>query len=1033
MSNDSKNNNQKNNTTEENKAFMKKTSKLLGLQSFNSIDLKKTKLSNLFQKDYLKNLKRQKSIYSNPLEDAIDTISNELKLFKRKNKEIENNKLIYRTDDDLFMIEKLLREDNLKSKKGEEIYFIDIICYILKKSNKKVQENEILKIFFLKIEKLVAMFKPLNISMNEMMGRLVEHIKYEQKSKDKILFKEGDKGDKFYIILKGEVGILIQKERSINCTPLEYLKYLIVIYLHQEKIMAYKMITNNRENLRFDDKCFFTLMDVFKFYHFFKDFSQNKRYYSDVIEFIRNEKRVCNYLHKKNEFHPEECFHTLDLSNLLAEELFKFYCRIIDNIQNVFVTDIGNPNNNQNKHINNPTNLYEFSQYINLNEKNESKFTIKELFEKINSFNEVSYNSIYSCNVNKYIERSDCEEILKLISSDSKNFFVKLYEEKINYKYYNYIEVNHLNDGNIFGELALINPSKRRTATVLIKEDCHLGVLNKESYDISIKTAQDKERLRKLLFFTNGPIFNGIANTFFLNNYFFRFKKRIYHSGEVLFNRGEIRTKIFFIINGELQLSGKMTLKKLTDIIIYLNEGRCIDDGGLSKNFCKENLEFKKIYEGNKKIFRFYALKDREIAGLNDMTENNRYIFDCICNSLHPTEVYELDFKIFEEAYLDCSVNRNTDEYVLRKKEILSNRLYKQRDSIAKNEFYRLKDSCLNIDIIRNDIENNKGIENNIKTYNNFFPLTNTTFHKKIFSFVEEYLPSKSIFNYTNISTSYDNNNSKFPPLNNTRVLSAYSKNNNSKGLKNEKIEKNDYFLKNNKINLNDLNQKQKDKNLILLQINEENNKNDKKEDSIKIMKTNRSDNMARIGTFGAYNNNNAKNNNLSLPKKQKLTKIFNPKIKKIKKFVTPSSKDLMREFTKKYIEPIKIPSNKRRFIFNNMKIFEPLLNDNFRKRNKYIDMTLKIEKESSLKDENNKDNNIKEITKINNFNRTDNNKSSNQKMVNIPAKKIFTGMKENYEDIFLIDCLCLDKWEEKTNKNNRIKKAKLRGKKLIK
>ena len=1038
MSNDSKNNNQKNNTTEENKAFMKKTSKLLGLQSFNSIDLKNSKYTNIFQKDYLKNLKRQKSIYSNPIEEKIDIISKELKLFRRKNKEIENNKLIYRTDDDLFMIDKMLKEDNLKCKKGEEIYFIDIICHILKKNNKRVQENEILKIFFLKIEKLVAMFKPLNISMNEMMGRLVEHIKYEKKLKDNILFKEGDKGDKFYIILKGEVGILIQKERIINCTPLEYLKYLIVVYLHQEKNMVYKMIINNRENLRFDDKCFFTLMNIFKFYHFYKDFSNIKKYYSDVIEFIRNEKRVCNYLHKKSEFHPEECFHILDLSNLLAEELYKFYCRIIDNIQSIFVTDIGNPNSNQNKIINNPTNLYEFAQYINSNEKNESKYTIKELFEKIYYINEASHKSIYSCNANNYIERADCEKILKLIRNDSKNFFVKLFEERINYKYYTYIEVNHLKDGNIFGELALINPSKKRTATVLIKEDCHLGVLNKESYDISIKTAQDKERIRNLLFFTNGPIFNGIANTFFLNNYFFRFKKRIYHSGEVLFSRGEIRTKIIFIINGELQLSGKMTLKKLTDIIIYLNEGRCKDDGGLCKNYSKENFQFKQIYEESKKIFRFYALKDKEIAGLNDMTENNKYIFDCTCISLHPTEVYELDFKIFEEAYLDYSVNKNTDEYVLRKKEILSNRLYKQRDSIAKNEFYRLKDSCLNVDIIRNDIENNKGIESNIKTFNNYFPLSNTTYHKNIFSFVEEYLPSKSIFNYTNISTSYDNNNSKFPPLNTTRILSACSKNN-SKGIRtntpnNIKIEKKEknYFLTKNKISLNDLNQKQNGKNIILLQINEENNKNNKKEESIKILKSNRSDNISKIGAFGASNNDNSNKNNFSLPKKQKLTKIINPKIKKIKKFVTPSSKDLMTEYTKKYIEPIKIPSNSRRFIFNNMKLFEPLLNDNFRKGNKYIEMTLKNEKKSALKEENNKDN-IKHIFKTNNINRNENNKSPNQKCGNISNKKIFTGLEENYKDIFLIDCLCLDKWEEKTNKNSRKKKAKLRGKKLIK
>lgn len=92
----------------------------------------------------------------------------------------------------------------------------------------------------------------------------------------------------------------------------------------------------------------------------------------------------------------------------------------------------------------------------------------------------------------------------------------------------------------------MINSSKKRTATVIIREDFHFGVLNKEEYNISIKNAHDKLRIRNLLFFTNDLIFNGIANNFFLNNYLFRFKKRSYHSGKVLFHRGEIRTKIFF-------------------------------------------------------------------------------------------------------------------------------------------------------------------------------------------------------------------------------------------------------------------------------------------------------------------------------------------------------------------------------------------------------------------------------------------------------------------------------------------------------
>ena len=82
------------------------------------------------------------------------------------------------------------------------------------------------------------------------MGKLVGRLKYDKKLKDNILFKEGDKGDKFYIILKGEVGILIKQERAINCTPMEYFKYLMVLYLYQERSMLYNLSCNVKDYIQ---------------------------------------------------------------------------------------------------------------------------------------------------------------------------------------------------------------------------------------------------------------------------------------------------------------------------------------------------------------------------------------------------------------------------------------------------------------------------------------------------------------------------------------------------------------------------------------------------------------------------------------------------------------------------------------------------------------------------------------------------------------------------------------------------------------
>ena len=1026
-------------TASPNKAYSKRNSRqfeLLG-KELDGHKLNSSKISNITSSNFFgQNNNKKKNIrnFDNPIEEEIENISEELRLFKRNTRETDNNKLIYQTENDIFIIEKLLKEDNLLYNMNNPVTFLDIVCFILKKNNKRVEENEILKIFFSKIEKLVHMFKPLDINISDMMGRLVSHIKYEKKLKDNILFKEGDKGDKFYIILKGEVGILIQQEKTINCTPMEYLKYLMVLYLYQERSMLYKLLIINRENLKYDEKCFYSLMDAFKFYHFYKDLSIIKKPYRDVIEFTRTEVKIAKFIRKKNDFHPEDCFHSLDLSNLLAEELFNYYCRIIDNIHIFFWTDINESNNKKdisptnNAAINNPKNLSELGIYIKFHEDHEPNIKTEEFFEKIYAINEISNDFILSCNVNDYIQRLSCEEILKLIRKDIKNFFVKTFEENISFKYYNYIEVNKLKDGNIFGELALINPSKKRTATVIIREDCHLGVLNKEAYDVSIKNAQDKLRIRHLLFFTNGPIFNGIAINYFLNNYLFRFKKRCYNLGDILFHRGEKRTKIFFIIRGELQLSGKMTLKSLTDIIVYLNDGKIIDDRGLSKNYYRESIHFRKFYEETKNNFRFYTLKDKEIAGLDDMSDDNVYLFDCKCVSIAPTEVYELDYSIYLDALEDYSVKKNNDEYVSMKKEIISSRLYRQRDSIAKNEFNRIKVFYLNVNEENNKNEEKTSIidnNNTIKTLSNFFPLNSTTFNTKFLSFLDE---SQSLNNNTSNCFS-----TKFPLLCITRNSYLDLKNKS----KTDSSDTNEQLLNSNKKKnkLEDSSNLQKEKGIILLKVNPENQKTFNYNNNINLIKSNEN---KIINGLLTYNRNNLK--------KQKLTrklKIKNIKTKKIKKNITPCSKALIREFTKKYIEPIKIPLHKKKFIFNNQKIFEPLLDNKIKDDAKKVNLTLKKEINYPKTDENKNDNPIKEKIKTfiknneirlenSSFYKNNNNKFSQTKrafMDKYRGEKI----EENYKDIFFIDFLCLDKWEEKTNKYTRKEKGKLRGKKIIK
>ena len=968
------------------------------------------------------------SKHINPIDAEIKRIEKQLHLTKRNYNEYNNKKLLSQVSEDIISIENILKEDNEGMDESAKITFLNLICFILKKINKKVVENEILKTYFMSFDKLVNMFLPLNVNINDMMTRLVGQIKYEKKNKNIILFKEGDKGDKFYIILKGEVGILIPKEKVINCCPTEYLKYLIFLYLYQEKNLINKLLLINRETLKYDERIFYAFMDGLKFYHFFIMYSGTKKSYKTPIEFLHIESKINSYIRKKNDFSPEQAFLTLNLGNI-SEDIYEYYINIMNNMYSTFLTNVkkNNVRNSGVFTINLPTNLSEFGEYIKEHEHDKKKLKENEFFDKLYHVSELNTNDIMVCTTEEYIRRINCENRIKEISSDIKNNIIKINEKAIDLKYINYLEVNQLKDKNIFGELALINPNQKRTATIIMKDNCHFGILDKESYDISIKTAQEKSRMRNLLYFTNGFLFKGLTNNYFLNNYFFRFKKKICNPGEILFRRGEKRTKIYFIISGELKLEGKMTLKKITEVIAMLEGEEGWDDGGVSMRYCKESVDFKKYYNEAQNYCRFYVLKKKEIAGLDDMTENNIFLFDCVANSSEQTEVYEFDYRIYEACLKENIVKINNDNYVYTKKELLIDRLYKQRDSIANNEFKRIKIYILNNEDLKNDEEKeNSEIKNQKleKLEKNCLSLNNTFYHKKIHSIVEE-----NKINYINNNNDSYNLNKKLPILNTTGNLNYNKETKTNFNLFVERTQYNDSNILNQQniksyrksIELND-------NNPLLTKI--ENNRKRYRE-SISLLK---SDNL-KLKEIILYLNKN----DFSFPKFKRKSIITIEK-KPISEFYLNSNKKKSKEETNN------IKSNKKKFIFNNQKIFSFLLsnkNPNSNKNNIYspIKNKEKIFKDYENKKENLINENYKIIKRYNNTEKNDftelkrnkrytllslDNEKSNKKrnfIKNVPD--------ENYKDIFLIDCLCLDKWEEKNNKFKKKNKSKLKGKKI--
>lgn len=108
-----------------------------------------------------------------------------------------------------------------------------------------------------------------------------------------------------------------------------------------------------------------------------------------------------------------------------------------------------------------------------------------------------------------------------------------------------------LKEGFSFGELGLLR-GKARSATVICKEDCHLGVLMAEDYRNILAVVERKKLYNKLEFFKQYLV-KGIAYDN-LAKLAYAFEKKKLTRSEYLFKEGDVANEVFLIKKGEIQV-----------------------------------------------------------------------------------------------------------------------------------------------------------------------------------------------------------------------------------------------------------------------------------------------------------------------------------------------------------------------------------------------------------------------------------------------------------------------------------------------
>jgi CRP-like cAMP-binding protein len=119
-------------------------------------------------------------------------------------------------------------------------------------------------------------------------------------------------------------------------------------------------------------------------------------------------------------------------------------------------------------------------------------------------------------------------------------------------------KVSELKEGDSFGELALMN-SKPRLATIKTITPCKFAILSKDEYK-SILEALDKEEIEtKIRQLDSIPFFTEYSRNF---KYRLLFAVEIleFYKGQIAFKEGSSDQNLYFVINGEFEITKKMTL-----------------------------------------------------------------------------------------------------------------------------------------------------------------------------------------------------------------------------------------------------------------------------------------------------------------------------------------------------------------------------------------------------------------------------------------------------------------------------------------
>jgi len=107
-----------------------------------------------------------------------------------------------------------------------------------------------------------------------------------------------------------------------------------------------------------------------------------------------------------------------------------------------------------------------------------------------------------------------------------------------------------------------------RGATIVAAEECHLGLVDKITYNEFFKSDRVKEKSKEEYFLLNNFFMRKIQHKYFSLRYFAEFIEKTFSYGDELFCENDPIDCLYFIKSGEISISFIKSLTELDDMIV---------------------------------------------------------------------------------------------------------------------------------------------------------------------------------------------------------------------------------------------------------------------------------------------------------------------------------------------------------------------------------------------------------------------------------------------------------------------------------